>query len=235
MNYLRAFTQGFRSLLNPIFPKCCFGCTSLLVPGETVLCTFCRHELPCSHYNFKIENQMDRALYGQVNFKKASTLFFYSKTGILKNCLQHLKYRKQAQVSVFFGKWHGAVLKNDPSLPALDVIVPIPLHPKKRKSRGFNQLSGYGKALSNALGVPFKENAAIKTANTKTQTKKSRTLRVKEQKDLFILKNPKSFEGKNILIIDDVMTTGATLVQFSKIFNPCQGAQRYFLTMAFVA
>ncbi|MFT5022040.1 MAG: ComF family protein [Flavobacteriaceae bacterium] len=232
--HFRRIKNVLQTLLNPIFPKSCFGCEALLVKGEEILCAFCRHELPLSGYHFGVENNMDKALYGRFEFKKAAALFFYNKEGILKHCLQYLKYRKQDQISYFLGLWHAQILKKDPFFPVLDFIIPVPLHPKKKRKRGYNQLNGYGGALSQVLGVPFLENAVIKTANTKTQTRKNRGLRFLSDSTLFKLRDSHIFNDKKILLIDDVMTTGATLEQFSSAFKDCESSSFYIVTLAFV-
>ncbi|MCW1953740.1 MAG: ComF family protein [Flavobacteriia bacterium] len=221
--------------VNPLLPRGCFGCEKLLVPGEQKLCSFCRHELPLTNFSFGTENNMDKALYGLFRFEKASALFYYHKTGALKHCLQYLKYRKQEQISLFFGRWHAQLLRNDPDIPPLDCIVPVPIHPKKKRLRGYNQLSGYGKALEAVLGVPFVENALIKTANTKTQTKKNRGGRQKASTSLYVVPQPEKLAHKRILLIDDVMTTGATLGQCAKALTDCEGHKLYVLCLAVVA
>jgi len=229
-----AYFNAFFSFFNPLFPRACFGCEKLLVPGEKILCSFCRHELPLTGFNFGEENQMDLALYGRCTFEKASALFYYHKTGALKHCLQYLKYRKQEQISYFLGCWQAGWLLKDSQLPAFDCIIPVPIHPKKKRLRGYNQLSGYGKALSETLGLPFLEKAVIKTANTKTQTNKGRGLRGLKLQSLYIIPDPLALANKKILLIDDVMTTGATLAQLAQALEVCQGAKVYILCLAFV-
>lgn len=222
-------------VFNPLLPKICFGCEELLVPGEAQLCVFCRHELPLTHFSFGKENKMDQALYGRFRFEKASALFYYHKTGALKQCFQYLKYRKQEQISTLLGQWHAQILIRDPDLPHLDYIVPVPIHPKKKQIRGYNQLSAYGKALEAALGVPFSENVLRKTANTKTQTSKNRGGRQDSSSSLYILPQPDKMAFKNILLIDDIMTTGATLSQCAAAFKDSEGHKLYVLCMAVVA
>ena len=231
-NELRQFIT---LLLNPLFPKTCFGCFKVLVPGEIILCTYCRHELPLTNYHYGLENKMDQAFYGRVVFKKASALFYYNSEGILKHCFQFLKYRKQEQLGAFFGAWHGRVLKLDPAFPSIDMVVPVPIHDQKKKKRGYNQLSLYGKTLAGIIGVPFNEKNLIKTANTKTQTKKNRGLRANTSVALYLLKDPLQFSHKKILLIDDIMTTGATLTSCVHAFKDCPDIDIYFATIAVVA
>jgi ComF family protein len=226
--------QFITTLFSPLFPKTCFGCFHILVPGELVLCTFCRHELPLTHYHYGLENKMDQAFYGRVVFKKASALFYYNSEGVLKHCFQFLKYRKQEQIGLFFGAWHGRILKLDPAFPKIDMVVPVPIHYKKKKKRGYNQLSLYGKTLAGTIEAHFNEKYLVKTANTKTQTKKNRLLRSHASLALYQLKEPQQFYHKKILLIDDIMTTGATLTSCANAFKDCTGIQIYFATIAVV-
>lgn len=234
MSLIREVRCFMSTFFSPVFPKTCFGCFNVLVPGEQFLCTFCRHELPLTNYDYAAENKMDQSLYGRLVFEKASALFFYNSEGILKHCFQFLKYRKQEQIGKFLGAWHARVLKEDPAFPKMDVIMAVPIHPKKKKKRGYNQLSLYGKTLGEILGVVYDETHLYKTANAKTQTKKNRMLRGATSQALYQLKNEKLFEHMRILLIDDIMTTGATLVSCAAAFKDCKGVKIYFACIAVV-
>ncbi|WP_245628236.1 ComF family protein [Croceitalea dokdonensis] len=215
-------------------PPACFGCNVQLIGGEELLCTTCRYELPLTEYNFSQENHVDRIFYGRVPIKKASSFLYFSSIGIVKNLLHQLKYKNQSHIGIFLGSWYGALLAEDGSLPEIDYVVPVPLHPKKLRKRGYNQVTGFGKQIATAINATFLEDVLTKTANTKTQTKKSRIERWQEQQSLFKAKKTNVLTGKKVLLVDDVITTGATIEVCARALLDAQVSEVYVATMAIV-
>ena len=189
----------------------CFGCNVRLSRGENLLCTVCRHDMPLTEYNFIDENAVDRIFYGRIPLKKGASFVFFSKNGIVKNLLHQLKYRNQEEVGRFFGDWYGSLLKRDKGLQDVDVVVPVPLHPKKEKKRGYNQVGLFAKRLAHHLKVDLNTDLLVKVRNTTTQTKKDRQLRWLGTKEAFKVNTAAPIAHKHILLVDDVITTGATL------------------------
>ncbi|TAI48218.1 ComF family protein [Flagellimonas allohymeniacidonis] len=189
----------------------CFGCNVRLSRGENLLCTVCRHDMPLTEYNFIDENAVDRIFYGRIPMKKGASFVFFSKNGIVKNLLHQLKYKNQEEVGRFFGDWYGSLLKRDKGLQDVDVVVPVPLHPRKEKKRGYNQVRLFAKRLAHHLKVDLNTDLLVKVRNTKTQTKKDRQLRWLGTKEAFKANTTASVPYKHILLVDDVITTGATL------------------------
>lgn len=230
----------FSKILNDInsilVPEGCFGCNAHLYRGEQLLCTVCRNQLPLTDYNYNDENPFDSIFYGRVPIKKASSFLFFSNNGIVKNLIHHLKYRKQEKIGAFFGDWCGEIIKNDFHLKnvGIDLVFPVPLHKNKLKKRGYNQVSLFGKRIAHHLHTEFKEDVLIKTKNTKTLTKKDRLFRWQSNQNLFVLNNSYSLAHKKVLLIDDVVTTGATLEACTKELVNIEGIQIYVLTMAIV-
>ena len=220
---------------NILLPKVCFGCGVPLRIGERLLCTFCRYQTPLTEYNFTDENQIDKIFYGRVDIKKANSFLFYTKKGIVKNLIHYLKYKNQEEIGVFLGNWFGQIISKSNSLPCIDTIIPVPLHKKKLKKRGYNQLSRFGEQLALHLNTKFEPSILIKTANTKTQTKKSRTYRWQSTQALYILKEKTNIKNKTILLIDDVVTTGATLEACAITLKQIEGVTIYIATMAIVS
>lgn len=217
-----------------LLPPLCFGCNAQLIRGELLLCTVCRHELPITDYNFTEENEIDRIFYGRVRIEKASAFLFFSKIGIVKNLLHYLKYKNQEVIGEFLGNWYAEILANEDALASIDVVVPVPLHPKKQKQRGFNQVEQFGKQLANALNADFVNHILVKTANTKTQTKKTRIGRAQTNQNLYQISNLKLLENKKILLVDDVITTGATIEICALALHQIKGVKIYVATMAMV-
>jgi len=196
---------------NILLPRVCFGCNTQLFRGERILCAVCRHDVPLTDHNYLEENAVDRIFYGRTPIKKAGAFVFFSKNGLIKNLLHWLKYKNQEQIGVFFGDWCGAYLKENDQLRNIDVVVPVPLHPKKQRKRGYNQVALFARKIADHIGATYCDDLLIKTKNIKTQTKKGRHRRWESSKDAFELNtsNKRSFE--HVLLVDDVITTGATI------------------------
>ncbi|MCG2460141.1 ComF family protein [Flavobacteriaceae bacterium F89] len=203
--------------------------------GERLLCTVCRNQLPLTEYNFIDENPIDRIFYGRTRVKKANSFLFFTKNGIVKNLIHHLKYKNQQQIGTFLGDWFGQLLKEQQQIDFIDAIVPVPLHVKKLRKRGYNQLTYFGERLGYHLRADYVPNVLLKTANTKTQTKKSRIYRWQSDKALFTISDPTLLKNKNVLLIDDIVTTGATLEACARTLNEVDGISLYIATMAVVA
>ncbi|WP_366939181.1 ComF family protein [uncultured Eudoraea sp.] len=154
---------------------------------------------------------MDKIFYGRVDIKKAAAFLFYADQGIVKNLIHFLKYKNQPQIGQFLGDWYGQVMKEDNAPDDIDIVIPVPLHKKRLKKRGYNQVSGFAKRIAGHLNAQYIEHLLVKTANTRTQTKKSRLYRWREMPNLFEVTNPDYLNAKNILLVDDVITTGATM------------------------
>ncbi len=217
-----------------LLPNVCFGCNARLFRGENHLCTVCRNQLPLTDYSFNVENAVDRIFYGRINIKKANSFLFYIEKGIVKNLIHHLKYKNQEQIGTFLGDWHGQIIAENDFLECIDYVVPVPLHKKKLKKRGYNQVSAFGKRLAHHLNASFLEDALIKTSDTKTQTKKSRIARWQNNKALYVTNKPELLENKKILLVDDVITTGATMEICASTLKEIPGITIYITSMAVV-
>ena len=217
-----------------LLPKVCFGCNAHLNRGEKHLCTVCRNKLPLTDYDFNEENTVDRIFYGRINIKKASSFLFYTENSIVKNLIHNLKYKNQEQIGTFLGDWYGQILYEDRTLKDIDLVVPVPLHKKKLKKRGCNQVTQFGKRLAYYLDAEYMDNALIKTANTKTQTKKGRIGRWQGNKALYTLTDSVYLANKNILLVDDVITSGATMGICAKTLKESKNVTVYITSMAVV-
>ena len=217
-----------------LLPKLCFGCNTLLLRGEEHICTVCRNQLPLTEYTFNAENPVDRIFYGRINISKASAFLFFTDQGIVKNLIHYLKYKNQEQIGYFLGEWYGLTLKNNNYLRDIDYVIPVPLHPKKRRKRGYNQVSLFAKTVATHLNAQYLENVLIKTANTRTQTNKTRLLRWHNKQALYLLTDHKLLRNKKVLLLDDVITTGATMEACAIALSEAPGIEIYLASMAIV-
>lgn len=232
---IQKLTKILTDINSVLLPRVCFGCTAHLRRGEELICTLCRNDLPLSEYTFNDENPVDRIFYGRINIKKASSFLFFNEKGNAQRLIHHLKYKNQECVSAFLGDWYGLLLKENRELEKMiDMVVPVPLHPKKLRRRGYNQVAGFAEKLAYHLEAEYVDHILIKTANTKTQTKKGRVGRWQDDKTLYTLSDADYIKHKNILLVDDVITTGATMETCAQTLQKPTGTTIYLTSMAVV-
>ncbi|TMM29590.1 ComF family protein [Polaribacter aestuariivivens] len=215
------------------YPKLCANCDAQLIENEPILCTFCRHDLPLTNFEDYRDNKISKIFYGRISIEKAFSLMFYRKEGISRKLIHELKYKGNEDVGVFFGNWLGEMLKENKKFNDIDCIIPVPLHPKKLRQRGYNQVSKFAKTVSIHLKKPFIENLLTRTSSTKTQTLQSRFERFTNNDTKFLLTNYNTFKNKHVLLVDDVITTGATLEACSKELQKTENIKISFLTIAY--
>ncbi len=217
-----------------LFPRLCFGCNVRLYRGEQFLCTFCRNQVPLTEYSFNEENAVDRIFYGRTDVKKASAFLYFSEKGIVQNLIHKLRYEKQEEIGRFIGDWYGCEIAEKSDLQNVDYVVPVPLHKKKLKKRGYNQVSLFASSLAHHLQAGYLPGVLIKTAHTRTQTRKQRISRSEITDDLFLLTDKQILNGKHILLVDDVITTGATIEACARAIHQSQSVQLSVASMAVV-
>jgi ComF family protein len=219
-------------LLNLFFPKSCAGCHALLLSDEKVICTECRHEIPLTNHHLIVENEVMQKFYGRIPLEFGSALFYFHKKGIVQEMIHLLKYKGHEDISQLVGDWYGAILKDVQIVEHIDYIVPVPLHKKRLKERGYNQVEGFGKALSVQLGIPYEDQLLFRKLHTKTQTKKDLLGRADVIDTVFEASYSETHIDKHFLLIDDVITTGSTLEACSKALLKIPGAKISIVCMA---
>lgn len=206
-------------LINLFYPQVCAACGNLLMKGEETVCLSCRYLLPETHYENNAENPLAQSFWGQVNFHAVTSEFFFSKTGKVQHLLHQLKYQGNRDAGFFLGQQIGESIKNAELFQRIDYLVPIPLHPKKEHIRGYNQSYVIAQGIEDKTRIPIATDCLYRKVFTSTQTKKSREERWDNVKEIFDINNHQKLIGKHILLIDDVLTTGATLLAAGKTLS----------------
>lgn len=221
-----------QSLINLLYPALCNGCDALLAESEDAICARCRHDLPFTGHYLNPGNETAQKFYGRVPLEHASSLVYFHKEGMVQQLIHNLKYRKQQSVGRVMGGLYAPLLKQVPELAGVTDIIPVPLHPRRMRERGYNQVTEFGLALSQGLGIPYTENILVREVYTKTQTKKDREKRAGVS-SAFNVRFTEADSGKHFLLIDDVITTGATLEACGKLLLQIPGAKLSIVTIAY--
>ncbi len=199
------------------------------------MCAFCRNQLPLTEYSLNEENAVDRIFYGRTDIKKAAALLYYTDKGIVKNLIHSLKYRNHQEIGSFLGHWFGMQLADGCKRGSIDYVIPVPLHPKKLKKRGYNQVSLFGEKLAEHLDATYLPYILLKKQNTGSQTSKKRANRWQDSADLYDITKPEILRGKHVLLVDDIITTGATIEACSEAIHTAGDVKVSVASMAFVA
>ena len=222
----------FKSLLHLFFPPTCTGCKTILIANENVICTSCRHEMPLTQHHLNSENDAYKKFYGRIPVEHVSALVYFHKKGIVQELIHSLKYRGQEAIGTVFGEWYAEELKNIPVLRTVDIIIPVPLHPKKLRERGYNQVTEFGNALAKSLQIPISNSILFRQVYSKTQSQKNRLGRTEGIDTIFDVSFDEKDHNKHFLLIDDVITTGATLEVCAKALLKIPGTKISIVCMA---
>lgn len=222
----------FHDLINLFYPKTCQICENILVINERVICINCIHELPVTNFHLDNENMVKKVFYGRLDIEHATALLLFHKKGSVQKLIHQLKYKGHQEIGIFLGDWLGADLASTSSFKNIEAVIPVPLHKKKLRSRGFNQVEGFGKAIANAMEVPYLNNVLLKKSFSNTQTVKARLARWGNIEETFVLANDSLIKNKHVLLVDDIITTGATLEACAAVIKDAGGVKISIATMA---
>jgi len=192
------------------FPELCVACDTHLLTQEKLICTKCLYDLPKTNFHADSENPVAQLFWGRAKIEHATAFFYFNKGTNYQEMMHHFKYHGKKEIGFVLGKHFGLQLRES-SFNKIDLIIPVPLHPKKLKKRGYNQSDWIASGLAYALEKTTDTSTLIRSVATTTQTRKSRFARWQNVENIFRITDPSKIEGKHILLVDDVVTTGSTL------------------------
>lgn len=212
---LKEFLGDFVSLF---YPRCCVGCGAALVKGEQYLCLSCLFELPYAGISEQTWNFLEERLYGRIRLQYATAFLLFEKEGVTQQILHELKYRANVELGLKMGRMFGKELAKG-RFQSVDALVPVPLHPHKFKIRGYNQSEIICRGMSEVMKIPVINNLMERVVENSTQTKKGAEERWKNVEGIFQVKNEEQVKGMHLLLVDDVLTTGATIEATAQPFK----------------
>lgn len=191
------------------------------------------HHLPLTHHHNLKEHEMHRAFYGIVPFEFGASLLYFRKKGIAQQLMHNLKYKNQQEIGTFLGDIFSKNVLDLPVFNDIDVIIPVPLHKKRFHERGYNQVTTFCEALEKNLAIPIIDSVLVKSINLKSQIQKSKENRLETNKNVFSIENAHKIEGKHVLLVDDIFTTGATIEACAKEILKIKNTRISIVTMAY--
>lgn len=222
-----------KNLLSVIFPSGCAGCSTLLLKNEKIICTKCIHNLALTHH-FNLKNhEIDRVFYGLLPYEFAASLLYFTKKGITQQLMHQLKYKNRPEIGTFLADFFTNNLKQIEAIKTVDYIISVPIHTSRLQQRGYNQVSSFAETLGKNLEIPVLEGVLIKDKNQKSQITNSKADRLKQIQNVFTIQKSEKIEGKHILLVDDIFTTGATMEACAKEILRVPNTKVSLLTMAY--
>lgn len=227
------FLSYFFDFIALVFPRICPGCGRSLLRFEKFICLQCLYRLPETRYHHFPENPVEKVFWGRIEIERAASFLFFNKGGLTQKLLHALKYRKCREAGIVLGELYGQKLKDTSPFCDADMIIPVPLHPKKQRKRGYNQSEVIGQGLSKVLRIPVVSGMLIRREHSSSQTRKSRYQRWQNVEKIFTVKDTEALREKHILLVDDVITTGATLEACARCIMTNSGAKVSVITIAY--
>ncbi len=225
MKLLDITTEYLNDFVGLLFPNHCEACEKPLGKGEDILCLFCQYELPQTNYHLEKGNPSEKLFWGRVNVERAAGLYFFHTKTKIQHLMHKIKYQGKKEVAHKLGRIYGSALSGTDFASGIDLIVPVPLHEKKKRKRGYNQSDYFAMGLSESMDIQWSANILRRNVYTETQTGKTRFERWGNVENVFEVRNLKAIEGKHILLVDDVITTGATLEACTEALLQAEGAK----------
>jgi ComF family protein len=216
-----------------IYPDNCLSCGELLYKREKVLCLKCKYRLPKTNYHLLSENPVSRLFWGRIDLVSAAAYYLFKKGGGVQQLIHALKYDNRKEAGKEIGKAYGVELKKSPLFETVEVVIPVPLHPLKQRKRGYNQSDFIAEGIAEGMGIEWRNDVVTRVYYNESQTGKSKFLRWQNVESIFHLNNQKAIEGKHVLIVDDVITTGSTIESTALCAKTVEGTKVSVAALAY--
>ena len=201
----------FTDLIEMLFPRYCRVCGNRLGKSESEVCAVCLQKLPRIHHAGKEASEVEKLFWGLMPIERGSSLFYYEKGSPYGKLLFHLKYYGHPLTGEFLGRYAAIELKKEGFFEGIDLLIPLPLSPGRERKRGYNQSEYIANGIALVTGLPIESHCIVRLIANESQTHMSRIERWENVKGIFAVQNGAPLRGKHLLLIDDVLTTGATL------------------------
>ena len=232
---MHALKNIFNSTLQLFYPHVCTGCGSDLLQEDNQLCLHCINELPHTNFAQHNNNPVEKIFWGRIPITAAHSEFYFSKESLLQQLIHQLKYKNNTDIGFYMGEMMGKTLLDSKRFDHIDYLIPLPLYPDKERKRGYNQAAIICNGMSEVMNVPVLNGNVIRQRFTETQTRKHRTERWENVEGSFVVKDPEALKGKAVLLVDDVITTGATLEACGVTLLQTSDLKLYIATLAHAA
>lgn len=230
---MRFIPEYLQAVYHLLFPNLCNGCGEELLSNEKIICFSCLSFMPKTKFHLVINNPMEQKFFGRLQVENATAMYYFNKGGSIQNLLHGLKYKNKQEIGLLLGKQFAKQIEDLPWLKDIDLLIPIPLSKQKLKARGFNQSECIARAMASHLNLPLDTQSVLRPKNTESQTNKSRVERFENVQDAFTITNPKLLERKHVLLLDDVITTGATLEECASAILKVPNTKVSIVTLAY--
>ena len=222
------------SLLQFLFPHVCAGCGNDNLSRQSTICLPCLESLPETGFEYQPDNPVEKSFWGRVPVESAAAHLYFARGSLVQQLMHQLKYKGNREVGIQLGRLMGNALRTSGRFDA-DALVPLPLFASRERKRGYNQSALLCRGIAETYPLPVIETAVYRTMSTETQTKKGRIERWQDMEGRFVVKDPSSIEGKSVLLVDDVITTGATLEACGSELLKTEGVRLSIATLCFAS
>lgn len=225
----------FSSTLHLFYPHICTGCGSDILGEDNRLCLKCIHDLPHTGFANIPGNPVEKHFWGRVPIAEAYSQFYFSKEFLIQHLIHQLKYKGDTKIGFYLGELMGKTILNSNRFTSIDALIPLPLYADKEHKRGYNQAAVICNGMSSVMNIPVINNAVIRKHATETQTRKHRTERWENVKGSFKVVKEDVLKNKHLLLVDDVVTTGATLEACGSVLLQVENVKLSIATLAYAA
>jgi ComF family protein len=227
------FHEAFQSVVNLFFPRVCGGCGNDLYGSEEVICIRCADMLPTTNFHVHGNNPVEKIFWGRLPLVAACSYLYFTKDSLLQRLMHSFKYNGNREIGLFFGRQMGKSFLQSNRFDRFDALIPLPLHPRKEKQRGYNQATVLCDGIAETMRIPVLKDAIVRSMITETQTRKNRISRWQNMEGKFVVKPEHLLRQKHVLLIDDVVTTGATLESCGLELLKVEGLRLSIATLAY--